>query len=126
MRIVEKQAEMAALALKWRKERRSIGFVPTMGALHAGHASLIGRARRENRRVVVLVFVNPAQFRRNDGYDRYARGFSCDRKLCAAFGADVIYCPRAGEVYPAGFSTCVEVARISDILCGRFRPGHFK
>lgn len=117
---------MARLARKWRERGQSIGFVPTMGALHAGHASLISRAGRENRRVVVSLFVNPSQFGPGEDFGRYPRPFAADRGLCASLGADALYHPSAREVYPQGFSTWVAVEGLSEPLCGKFRPGHFR
>lgn len=117
---------MAALARRWRGDGESIGFVPTMGALHLGHAALIDRARKENRRVIVSVFVNPKQFGPNEDYGRYPRVFPADKALCRARGADAVYHPDAEQVYPPGFSTHVEVEGLSRLLDGKFRPGHFR
>ncbi len=115
---------MTALAKSWGG--RSIGFVPTMGALHAGHASLIKRARKECDRVVVSIFVNPTQFGPKEDLSRYPRPFSADKKLCASLGVDALYHPTPAEVYPDGFKTLIEVGGLSDLLDGAFRPGHFK
>ena len=124
--VVEKQAAMAALSRRWRAAGKTVGFVPTMGALHEGHASLVRRARRENDRVVVSVFVNPAQFGPNEDFSRYPRTFAADRKLCAAAGADAVYHPSVEQVYPEGFGTMVEPpAALTTVLEGAFRPGHF-
>lgn len=117
---------MAALAARWRAAGKTIGLVPTMGALHEGHASLIRRAARQCDRTVVSIFVNPAQFGPNEDYSRYPRTFAADRELCAAAGADAIYHPDAKAVYPEGFKTSVEVGGLSTILEGAVRPGHFK
>jgi len=126
MKVIERQAEMAALSRRWLEKGESIGFVPTMGALHEGHASLIRRARKESRRVVVSVFVNPTQFGPNEDFSRYPRTFPADAQLCKGCGADVVYHPSVDEVYPPGFSTFVEVAGVTEPLEGRFRPGHFR
>lgn len=126
MLIVTRRSRMARLAALWKRRGFSVGFVPTMGALHEGHRSLIARARRENRKVVVSIFVNPAQFGPNEDYGRYPRTFASDRRLCADAGADAVYRPSAREVYPDGFGASVEVGGLSDVLCGKFRPGHFK
>jgi pantoate--beta-alanine ligase len=109
MRVVTRRAEMAGLGAAWKRRGESVGFVPTMGALHAGHASLLSRARRENKRVVVSIFVNPSQFGPNEDFARYPRTFNKDVALCKAFGADAVYHPAVPEVYPEGFSTFVEV-----------------
>lgn len=126
MRVLLRQAEMAAQARRWRRDGASVGFVPTMGALHEGHASLIRRARKENRRVAVSVFVNPLQFGPREDYGRYPRSFAADARLCEDAGADAVYHPDVEQVYPPGFSTSVEVAGLSEILDGAFRPGHFR
>ena len=104
-------------------------LVPTMGALHAGHAALIDRARRVaggSGFVVVSIFVNPAQFGPKEDFSRYPRTLAADRRLCAEHGADAIFCPGAGEMYPADFSTWVHEKRVSEPLCGASRPGHFR
>ena len=126
MKVFATRAAMAAASSRWSKNGESIGFVPTMGALHDGHASLIRRARRENRRVVVSVFVNPKQFGPNEDYGVYPRSFPADKALCRRFGADAVYHPGVAQVYPGGFSTAVDVGGASQPLEGRFRPGFFR
>jgi pantoate--beta-alanine ligase len=126
VKIATKQAEMAALSRRWLARGETIGFVPTMGALHEGHASLIRRARQENRRVVVSIFVNPAQFGPTEDFSRYPRTFAADAGLCKAEGADAVYHPGVEEVYPPGFSTFVDPGPLAQPLDGRFRPGHFR
>ena len=104
-------------------------LVPTMGALHRGHAALIDRARAlagPQGTVVVSIFVNPTQFGPKEDFSRYPRPFAADRKLCAAHGVDVIFHPTAGQMYPEGFSTFVEESTVSSLLCGASRPGHFR
>ncbi len=104
-------------------------LVPTMGALHAGHAALIDRARRlagARGLVVVSIFVNPTQFGPKEDLSRYPRPFTADRQLCAAYGADVVFHPSAAEIYPDHFSTFVEETDVSASLCGASRPGHFR
>jgi len=103
-----------------------IGLVPTMGALHAGHASLIERARRDCQVVVVSIFVNPLQFDRQADLDKYPRPVDADLELCRRLGVDVVFAPPVAEMYPKEPLCAVEVARIGDHLCGRFRPGHFR
>ncbi|MEO8127427.1 MAG: pantoate--beta-alanine ligase [Bryobacteraceae bacterium] len=110
-------------------ERRSglrIGLVPTMGALHAGHAALIERARAGSDYVAVSIFVNPTQFDRKDDYERYSRTLPEDVALCTGLGTNLIFAPDASEMYPAPPDTSVIVARVSEGLCGQFRPGHFQ
>ena len=104
-------------------------LVPTMGALHAGHAALIERARRVaggSGLVVVSIFVNPTQFGPKEDFSRYPRTLAADRKLCAEHGADAIFCPDAAEMYSADFSTWVKEESVSGPLCGASRPGHFR
>jgi pantoate--beta-alanine ligase len=104
----------------------TVGLVPTMGALHEGHAALIRAARRETGFVVVSVFVNPTQFGPNEDYQKYPRTLDADRKVCAEAGADLIFAPPAAEMYPPGSVTFVDVATLGDHLCGPSRPGHFR
>ena len=105
---------------------RTIGFVPTMGALHEGHLSLIGRARRENQVVVASLFVNPLQFGPREDFKSYPRNLGRDRRLLSQKKVDYLFIPDAVSFYPAGFQTFVEVAELSRGLCGKFRPGHFR
>jgi pantoate--beta-alanine ligase len=109
-----------------RAQGKSVGVVPTMGALHEGHAELIRRARAANDFVVVTIFVNPIQFNRKEDLDRYPRDLNADMKLCEQVGADAIFAPSAAEMYPGELQTSVEVTGVSDELEGEFRPGHFK
>lgn len=109
-----------------RAEQRSIGLVPTMGALHEGHAALIRAAHKYVARVVVSIFVNPTQFGPKEDFTKYPRTLDADRKLCADAGAHLIFAPTAEEMYPGGFSTFVDVNRLGDRLCGASRPGHFR
>ena len=109
-----------------RREGRRIGLVPTMGALHEGHLSLIRRARAECDVVVVSIYVNPRQFGPSEDFNAYPRTFERDRDLCAREGVDLIFCPTNEIMYPEGYATFVEVERLSETLCGRSRPGHFR
>ncbi|MBO0696806.1 MAG: pantoate--beta-alanine ligase [Zavarzinella sp.] len=119
-------AETRAAVAVARKAGRRIGFVPTMGALHAGHASLIRAARVECDFVVVSIFVNPTQFGPTEDFSRYPRTFDADRELCGAIGTDLIFAPTAAEMYPPDSRTVVEVTGLQDVLCGASRPGHFR
>lgn len=103
----------------------SVGLVPTMGALHAGHTRLIDCARSECDRVVVSIFVNPLQFDREDDLRRYPRTLDQDLQICAAHGADFVFAPAPEEMYPAPAICRVDVGSLADHLCGPFRPGHF-
>ena len=109
-----------------RTTGRTIGLVPTMGALHAGHGRLIETARRENGCVVVSIFVNPIQFDRNDDYDRYPRRLSNDLEFCSRLGVDYVFAPSTEEMYPFPQRAFVEVTEVTEYLCGQFRPGHFR
>ena len=120
---------MQALARRWRAGKHPIAFVPTLGALHEGHLSLIRAARkRVGRRgiVVVSIYVNPTQFGPREDLRKYPRSFERDRKLCAAAGADAIFAPSDREMYPKGFSTFVEETQLAKRLEGASRPGHFR
>jgi pantoate--beta-alanine ligase len=109
-----------------RASGHTIGLVPTMGALHHGHASLIRAARAACDRVVVSIFVNPTQFGPNEDYERYPRMLEADRAVCEREGADVVFAPAADEIYPPGNETVVDVGPIGAVLCGASRPGHFR
>ena len=110
-----------------RRAGRSIGLVPTMGALHAGHLQLVEEARRASGFVVVSIFVNPTQFGPSEDFRRYPRALEADAKLCSRGGADLIFAPEVEEMYPRGqSSTFVEVPALSERLEGASRPGHFR
>ena len=114
--------------LRERLSKRSdgtLGLVPTMGALHAGHAALVHEAHRENGVVVVTIFVNPLQFNNQDDLARYPRTLEADVAFCRALDVDVVFAPSAAEVYPQPPECSVDVGRLADHLCGKFRPGHF-
>ena len=104
----------------------SIGFVPTMGALHEGHLSLVRQARKENDKVVVSIFVNPLQFGINEDFTQYPRTFDNDCELLSKEDVDIVFNPKAPEMYPDGFYTSVVLEHLEDKLCGKSRPGHFR
>jgi pantoate--beta-alanine ligase len=124
--LVRTPRALAALVARWRREGRSVGFVPTMGALHEGHAALVRRAAAQNDRVVVSVFVNPLQFGPNEDFGRYPRALPADRRLVAAAGAAAVYAPSVGAMYRAGAVTTVDPGPVGDLHCGAYRPGHFR
>lgn len=126
MRIVSTVEEVREQVKEWRAEGFSVGLVPTMGYLHEGHKSLIDRAVRENDKVVVSDFVNPIQFGVNEDLSTYPRDIEADKKLCEAAGADLIFHPTPEEMYAADFSTYVEMQKVSEGLCGKSRPTHFR
>lgn len=105
---------------------KTVGFVPTMGALHEGHAALVRAARAATDFVVVSVFVNPTQFGPKEDFAKYPRTLDADRKVCADAGAHLVFAPGVEEMYPAGAVTFVDVAKLGDHLCGAARPGHFR
>ena len=111
---------------EWRRQGLSVGLVPTMGYLHEGHKSLIERAVAENDRVVVSDFVNPIQFGINEDLATYPRDIEADKRLCEQAGADLIFHPEAAEMYAPDFSTYVEMQKVSEGLCGKTRPTHFR
>jgi pantoate--beta-alanine ligase len=116
--VVRTKAELAAWLAPRRNDGRTIGLVPTMGALHEGHLSLIRAARRSCDVVVVTVFVNPTQFGAGEDLDSYPRDESRDAALAEREGVDVLFTPAVHEIYPGGFATSVEVAGLTDVLCG--------
>jgi pantoate--beta-alanine ligase len=119
-------ADMRRWSESARCEGRTIGFVPTMGALHHGHGSLMRAARAACDRVVVSLFVNPTQFGPNEDYQRYPRMFEADRALCEREGVDALFAPTVAEMYPPGGETIVDVGPLGGVLCGAARPGHFR
>ncbi len=125
MRVIVGLKEMLAWANKMRQQGHRIGFVPTMGYLHDGHFSLIERARQVDDIVVCSIFVNPAQFGPQEDFGRYPRDLARDESLTEKAGVDILFCPRAEDIYPDGFKTRVSVESLSGKLCGRDRPGHF-
>ena len=109
-----------------RRSNATIGLVPTMGALHAGHARLIEQARSECQTVAVSIFVNPLQFDRQDDLRRYPRPLDADRRICDQLGVDVVFAPSVEEMYPIPPECTIDVGRLADHLCGKYRPGHFR
>ena len=122
MQIVVEPAQARA---ELRGLARPIGFVPTMGALHAGHLRLIEAARRECASCVASLFVNPLQFGPNEDFERYPRDFESDRKQLESSGVDLLFAPQSETMYPQGFSTTVSVGQIGESYEGAVRPGHF-
>jgi pantoate--beta-alanine ligase len=119
--VVELRGAVAA----WRSAGESVGLVPTMGAIHEGHLALVRAARRDCRRAVATIFVNPTQFGPAEDFKRYPRDEAGDAALLAGAGADLLFVPELAAVYPAGFATTVSVAGLTRHLCGPHRPGHF-
>jgi pantoate--beta-alanine ligase len=125
LKALRKTDDLRREIAKFRKKRRTIGFVPTMGYLHAGHLALVDRCRRECGLVVTSIFVNPKQFGPAEDLERYPRNLRRDRRLLSQHGCDLVFVPSTGEIYPPGFATVVGVEGLRDKLCGPLRPGHF-
>ncbi len=118
--------EMQKISKVYKKNGKTIGFVPTMGYLHEGHISLIRCAKRENDIVIVSIFVNPIQFGENEDLDKYPRDIKRDLTICNNEGVDIVFNPSYKDMYPEGFQTYVVVEELTKGLCGDYRPGHFK
>jgi pantoate--beta-alanine ligase len=126
MEIINRRQRMSSIARKLRREAKTVAFVPTMGALHDGHLSLIKEARQMADIVIVSIFVNPAQFNETEDYDKYPRDLTSDATLLTEYQVDYIFAPDAEEIYPPGFSTYIYVEGLTDTLEGASRPGHFR
>ncbi len=126
MRILKSPEDMHAACARRKREGKRIGFVPTMGALHEGHLSLIRSAKAQSDVVAASIFVNPLQFAPTEDLDKYPRQFERDRELLEKEGCDLLFAPDTNDMYPEGSTTFVEVAGITDRLDGKSRPGHFR
>ena len=126
MKIINTPAEMQQAAQALRRSGKRIGFVPTMGYLHAGHISLVKIARENADSVVASIFVNPAQFGPNEDLSKYPRDFERDEKLCREAGVDFLFYPTPENMYLDGHSIWVDESSLSGVLCGASRPGHFR
>jgi pantoate--beta-alanine ligase len=128
MQTITRIADLRDVVTNWRLGRESIAFVPTMGNLHLGHASLMAAAHLHGRRVISSIFVNPLQFGPSEDFSAYPRTPDDDGNLLSEYGVDVLFQPTVEEMYPEGSvgSTVVDVPGLTDVLCGAFRPGHFQ
>ncbi len=126
IKIVYKVKDMQALSNNVKGEGKTISFVPTMGALHEGHLSLMRAAKQKGDFIVVSIFVNPTQFGPNEDFEKYTRDLEGDLKKIELIGIDAVFFPDVNEIYPQGFETYVEVEQLQKPLCGQHRPGHFK
>ena len=126
MEIINRKQRMASIARKLRRENRTVGFVPTMGALHEGHLTLVKEARQMSDIVIVSIFVNPTQFGPNEDFDRYPRDLTADAAMLAEYDVDYVFVPDVEEIYGPGFSTYVYVEGLTETLEGASRPGHFR
>lgn len=126
MKVVGTIKEVRELVKEWKKNGETVGFVPTMGYLHEGHGSLITKARENNDKVVVSIFVNPMQFGPTEDLDSYPRDLKKDSKFCESLGADLIFHPEPEEMYHDDFSSYVDMSVLTEELCGLSRPVHFR
>lgn len=125
MKIINFISDMQKESLAARKNGKTIGFVPTMGFLHEGHATLIERARKENDILVLSIFVNPLQFGPNEDFDAYPRDMARDERIANELGVDYLFYPTSEEMYKGERTTLITVEKRVDVLCGKKRPGHF-
>jgi pantoate--beta-alanine ligase len=126
MKVVEKIKNLKELIAQAKAAGKKIGFVPTMGALHAGHFSLIKAAKEQTDFVVVSIFVNPTQFGPAEDFDKYPKTLDADTAGCEKLGVDIIFVPSISEIYPSKNLTWVNVEKLTEPLCGKSRPGHFR
>lgn len=126
MQIITDATELQTLTARVQQEKKTIGFVPTMGALHEGHLRLVEAARQQCEEVIVSIFVNPTQFGKNEDLSRYPRNLERDIAMLEPFGVAYVFAPPPEEIYPAGFTTYVNVEELSEQLEGASRPGHFR
>lgn len=126
LEVIPDPAEIRHRLLRVRQAGQSIGLVPTMGALHAGHQALLDAARRQNDVVVASIFVNPLQFNRKEDLETYPRTMEEDLRVCDRSGVDFVFAPKQDDLYPDQQRTFVESPVLSEHLCGQFRPGHFR
>lgn len=126
MQIIDEPSAIQRRCESLRREGKTNGFVPTMGAFHEGHISLMRRARADNDVVVVSIFVNPIQFGRGEDFDSYPRDLHGDLAQAERAGVDLVFAPSAEAIYPKGFQTYVDVTELTEGLCGASRPGHFR
>lgn len=126
MQIATTIEEVRTLVKTWKEEGATVGFVPTMGYLHEGHGSLISRAREDNDKVVVSIFVNPMQFGPGEDLESYPRDLEKDSAYCESLGADLIFHPEPPEMYTEGFCSYVDMSVLTEELCGLSRPVHFR
>ncbi len=126
MKIIRTKAELRTLTKTWRRAGETIGVVPTMGALHAGHLSLVEAACAATDRVIVTLFVNPKQFNSPEDLAKYPRTEHSDAGEAETPGRDILYVPDGAQMYPEGFATTVPVSEVSECLVRASRPGHFK
>jgi pantoate--beta-alanine ligase len=126
MKLIRNLKEMSDFSRRLKLKGKTLGIVPTMGALHEGHLSLIRRARKDNDYVVVSIFVNPIQFGPKEDLKKYPRDLKRDVRLCKKEGVDIVFYPSVQMIYPKDYKTYIKVSKLDEVLCGKFRPGHFQ
>jgi pantoate--beta-alanine ligase len=126
MKIITSIVEMQSIADRFRREGKTIGFVPTMGYLHEGHLSLVHAARGSTEIVVMSIFVNPTQFGPTEDYGRYPRDIDHDSRLAKDAGTDILFIPQKQDIYPEDYDTYISIERMTQVLEGKFRPTHFR
>lgn len=126
MEIINRRQRMFSISRRLRRDSKTVGFVPTMGALHEGHLALVREARKSCDIVIVSIFVNPTQFNNSTDLEKYPRDLTKDVAQLAELGVDYVFAPEESEIYPRGFSTYVDVQNVTDPLEGESRPGHFR
>lgn len=126
MKIIKTIHEIKEEIKKHNLKGKTVGFVPTMGYLHEGHISLVNASKKQNDITVMSIFVNPTQFGPNEDFEKYPRDTERDIKKAEEAGVDIVFLPSASEMYPEGYKTYVSVEGLTEVLCGKSRPGHFK
>src|SRR3569623_3329483 len=126
MKTIKNISELQKLLGQARQNRKTIGFVPTMGYFHEGHLSLMRQAKKENDICVASIYVNPAQYGPKEDFKKYPRDLQRDSSMIRKENVDILFIPSNNDIYPNGYLTYIDVEKISKTLCGHFRPGHFK
>jgi len=126
MKVYRNARSLTKKVFEIKKSNKTVGLVPTMGFLHDGHRSLIKKARQDTDCVIVSIFVNPTQFGPKEDFKKYPRGLKKDLDLCKKEGVDIVFTPEPEDMYPEGYATYVNTERVTDMLCGESRPGHFR
>ena len=125
MEIIKSPRELQSMVIDIKKQHKEIGFVPTMGAFHEGHTSLMKQARKENDLLITSIFVNPLQFGANEDFDTYPRNADHDIEIAKKHGVDILFMPEVEDMYPQELSIRMHVTKRTNVLCGKSRPGHF-
>ena len=126
MKIIKSPSEMQKTALEIKREGNIIGLVPTMGYLHQGHLSLLEAIRGQCHALIASIFINPTQFAPDEDFEHYPRDLNRDQKLLEEHDCDILFCPSLEDMYPPGYATYITVEKLTDGLCGRSRPEHFR